>query len=316
MSFATIRSTIVDVGARGGFNAEWRVFGDALRIIGFEPDEAECELLAANAPPNVTYIPAALGRRAGEAILHVTAFEASSGLHRTDMDYFSRLLNGENGRVAGERRVQLTTLDEALSRVGAGTPDFIKLDAEGAELEILQGGAGMMAAHGLLGILSEFRFQREINNCPSLSDLDIYIQPFGFRIYGLHFTHQSRRALPYPGLADYRLPNGERFFAYTTHGQVMDGDALYFRDLLLPVNGSMRRGLSATRLLKAAAFFEIYSLNDCAAELVLAHRELIQPLIDCDELLDRLAPPVKGENVGFNEYIRAYFDPRGGDTGA
>jgi hypothetical protein len=30
--------TIVDVGARWGFNAEWQVFGNALRVICFEPD--------------------------------------------------------------------------------------------------------------------------------------------------------------------------------------------------------------------------------------------------------------------------------------
>jgi FkbM family methyltransferase len=304
--------TIVDVGARGGFNTEWRVFGDSLRVIGFEPDEAECARLAVSAPPNITYIPAALGKQEGEAILYVTTLDASSGLYRTDMEYFSRLVNGENGRVAKEHPVRITTLDAALSGIGAHRIDFIKLDAEGAELDILQGGRALIASHSLLGLLSEIRFQREINGCPTFADLDAWIQPYGFRLYGMHFTHQSRRALPYPGLADYRLPSGERFFAYTTHGQIMDGDALYFRDLLIPANAAIRGELAATQILKAAAFFEIYALNDCAAELILAHRHLLEPLLNCDELLDRLTPSLRNRRVGFHQYRDTYFDPNRG----
>lgn len=307
--------TIVDVGARWGFNEEWQVFGDALRVFCFEPDAEECERLNAAASPNVTYIPAALSRRAGEATLYVTRLRASSGLYKTDMTYFSRLLNGGNGDTASEERVQVTTLDEALSRLGAPPIDFIKLDAEGAELDVLLGGPRVMAGGSLVGLWSEFRFQKEINGCPTFSELDAHVQAFGFRLFGMQFTHQSRRALPYPSLADYRLPTGERFFAYTTCGQVMDGDALYFRDLLIPANAGIRSQATAIQLLKAAAFFEIYSLNDCAAELVMAHRELLQPVVDCDDLLDRLTPRLRSQKTGFAEYIEAYFDPKRGVIG-
>lgn len=34
--------TVVDVGARGGFESHWSSFGDQLRLIGFEPDVEEC----------------------------------------------------------------------------------------------------------------------------------------------------------------------------------------------------------------------------------------------------------------------------------
>jgi len=34
--------TVADVGARWGFNSEWSVFGDQLRVLCFEPDEEEC----------------------------------------------------------------------------------------------------------------------------------------------------------------------------------------------------------------------------------------------------------------------------------
>jgi FkbM family methyltransferase len=307
--------TIVEAGARGGFNAEWTAFGDSMRVIRFERDEDECARLAAAAPPNVTYIPAALGGRAGEAPFYVTPLEASSGLYRTDMAYFARLLNADNGRVVREERITLLTLDEALARIGSPTVDFVQLDAGGAELDILRGGARVTSNDRLLGLLSEFRFHGDINGCPTFTDLDRHVQPLGFRLYDMHVSHQSRRALPYPGVVDYRSPGGERYFANTTHGQVMAGNALYFRDLLLPGNARVHAAARPQQLLKAAALFEIYSLNDCAAELLLANRARLRGIVSCDDLLDLLTPSLRGGQVGFTEYLATYFDPNCGIVG-
>src|SRR5450631_2850264 len=80
---------VVDVGARWGFNKEWAVFGDCLRVYCFEPDEAECSRLNASAAPNVTYIPHALGARTGPARLYEAKISASSSLYRTNTEFFS-----------------------------------------------------------------------------------------------------------------------------------------------------------------------------------------------------------------------------------
>jgi hypothetical protein len=174
------------------------------------------------------------------------------------------------------------------------------------------GGESYLKDGLLLGILSEVRFQEEINGGPVYWQLEEYVRRFGFRLYGLQFTKQSRRVLPYPGLADYRTPEGERFFAYTTHGQIMDGDALYFRDLLVPSNQQRRAQVTAPQLLKLIAFLEIYCLNDCAAELILAHRQQLESVVPCQELLDLLTPPVRGKKLGYDDYLKRYFDRQGG----
>lgn len=305
---------IVDVGARDGFNAEWKVFEDCLRVYCFEPDEAECARLNANAPQNVYYIPAALGSRSGEAVLYQTKLSYSTGLYKTDMTYFSRLLNRDNGIVVGEQSIRLSTLGDILSSYEVRSVDFIKLDAEGAELDILQGATALLSSPRLAGILSEVRFQREINNAPIFSDLDAFLRPHGFHLYDLQFYHQSRHILPYPSLADYLLATGERFFAYTTHGQIMDGDALYFRDLLTPINAERATKLDAAQILKYAAFFEIYSLNDCAAELLVANQFALNNIVNCSQLLDLLTPQVGEERPGFREYRNRYFGRRDDDV--
>ena len=304
--------TVVDVGARWGFNSEWQAFGEHLRVFCFEADADECRRLNERAPSGVKYLPYAVGRAEGAASFYVNRVGASSGIYKTNMDYFSRLLNRDNGVVVSESQVTLVTLRNALREFGVGHIDFIKLDVEGAELDVLAGGQDYLKDGRLLGVLSEIRFQEEINGSPTFSELDQFLRGFGLRLFDLQFHHQSRHVLPYPGLSDYRTPQGERFFAYTDRGQIMDGDALYFRDLMVPANQQHRAAASVAQLLKAAAFLEIYSFNDCAAELIVLHRDKLQPAVDCDRLLDLLVPEVDGMRMGYDDYLRRYFDPRGG----
>jgi FkbM family methyltransferase len=300
---------ILDVGARGGFNAEWSVFADQVKIYGFEPDEEECRRLVAEAPAQVKYIPSALGRSSGMATLYEARLAASTGLYETRMDYVDRLLNRDNGVTVGKHSVFVRSLDEVLREHGIGSVDFIKLDAEGAELDILKGGTSCVGGKSLLGVLAEIRFHAELNGSPPFADLDIYMREFGFRLYDLQFTRQSRMALPYPGLSDYRLPSGERFFAYTTRGQVQDGDGLYFRDLLLKANEALLGETPPIGILKLCCLMELYSLNDSAAELVLATRPRIKKIADPGKLLDLLASGIAGQPVSYSDYIGKYFAP-------
>lgn len=304
--------TIVDVGARWGFNPEWSVFGDQLRVFCFEPDAEECRRLNAAAGANVKYLPFALGRNSGKATFYETALSASSGLYKTNVDYFSRLLNRDNAIPAGETEVSLVTLGEALQQFDVHAIDFIKLDVEGAELDVLMGGEQYLLNGRLLGILSEIRFQEEINKCPIFWQLDQFVRKFGFRLYDLQYYHQSRHVHPYPGILDYRTQQGDRFFAYTTHGQIQDGDALYFRDLLITQNQELRTKIKDVQLLKAAALFEIYCLNDCAAELIISHQQQLEKIVDCEQLLELLIPDANGEKLSRKDYLQKYFDPQAG----
>ena len=294
---------IFDVGGRGGINQEWTAFGDQLQVYCFEPDEEECRRLAAAAPAQVKYIPQALSDSKRTAALYEAKLAASTSLYKTRMDYFGRFLNSDNGITVGQRTVDVRPLDEVVKDYGVGRIDFIKLDAEGAELDILKGGVEAIAKGGILGVLSEIRFHREINGSPPFAELDAFLRSRNFHLYDIDANRHSRRALPYPSAADYRTATGERFFGYTTRGQVQDGDALYFRDLL---GGTA----SPVGMLKLCALMEIYSLNDCAAELVVANRESLRECADPDKLLDLLASGIAGRSTHYQDYLTAYFrDP-------
>lgn len=285
--FADAPLVLADVGARYGLDPRWAAFGSSLKAYCFEPDAAECERLNAAAQSGVTYIPAALSARAGKATLYRTKFNASDGLYRTNMEFFGRLLNAANAEVVGSDEIDVTTLVEAQGAHSIQNHDFLKLDVEGAEMDVLRG------AHlgGTMGIYTEFRFHRQINGSPPFSELDQFLTARGFMLYGLWVGRQSRKALPYAG-PRLHATDGRRFYASTYGGQVMDGDALYMRD---PVKLKMTRN----QILRAACVFEIYELNDCAAELLCEKAKELDD-VDVMRCLDLLA------GGSFKTYLENY----------
>jgi FkbM family methyltransferase len=274
---------VVDVGARGGVEWYWKVFGDHLRIIAFEADAEECARLKATPQKNVTFIPSALGAENGVRTLHVTHHRAASTFYPVDPKWTARFSFSDNQLVEQQVEVRTTTLRDALA---GQRVDFIKLDAEGAELDVLRG-----ADLGpVLGVVSELNFGQ--TGLPSFAEFDIYCRSAGLQLYDLDLYHFSRRALPYPHLYDSRDSAGRPVAGPTIQGQVLSSDALYFRD-----------GLTTERPVKLACLFEIFGFNDCAAELLQARREAFTKWADPDLLLGLLVPEVKGQKLPFAEHV-------------
>ena len=213
---------ILDIGARGGLNPEWSVFADQAKVYCFEPDEHECKRLADDAPAHVTYIPRALGRTSGRATLYQAKLPASTSLYQTRMDYFGCLLNRDNGETIGRESVEARSLDDVMSEYGIKSANFIQIDAEGAELDILLGARACLAEATPLGILSEVRFHEEINGSAPFALLDQFVREEGFRLYDLQFHYQSRVSLPYPGLSGYR--NQAKFASVEWQGRTLAQD--------------------------------------------------------------------------------------------
>ena len=272
--FADDPLIMVDVGARFGLDARWEAFGQSIKAYCFEPDAVECERLNAACDSRVTYIPAALSSRTGRATLYKARYPESTGLYRTNMAFFGRLLNAANGELVSTEEIDVLSMEDAKAKYAIHNHDFVKLDVEGAELDVLRG------AHigGTFGIKTEIRFHREINGSPPFSEVDQFLTTRGFSLYGLWTGRQSRKALPYPG-PRLHYASGERFYAGTNGGQVMDGDALYFRDPL-------KIKLTRNQILRSACMFEVFDLNDCAAELLIEReKEADVDLLHCLDLL-------------------------------
>jgi FkbM family methyltransferase len=121
---------VLDVGANVGLFSVWLARRAAgIRVWAFEPFRENYEALADNLSGwdhRVTPLNVALGRAEGSGHMLVTG--------NRSLDH--RLATGQ---LAGVPVIRVISLADAVALTGADVVDFLKLDVEGAELDIFEG---------------------------------------------------------------------------------------------------------------------------------------------------------------------------------
>jgi FkbM family methyltransferase len=129
-----------DVGANVGYFTlvAATALKDRGQIVAFEPGQnAYARLvsnLALNPYRNIRTYPVAVTDREGEAVLHLAGDIA---------DTSANLYQAAQAQ-AGQEVCRTVALDHFLRSEGLRPPDLVKLDAEGAELAVLQGAQGLI----------------------------------------------------------------------------------------------------------------------------------------------------------------------------
>lgn len=305
--------TVVDVGCSGtGVEPQWNVFGGTLKGIGFDPREREIERLrSVETRSGIAYEAAYVGLTAAQA-LERDAYEATlTTAQRYDprfiedrssakraaslisFDYATAMFSaGQDERFASRR----IALDEWLPRHG-WTPDFLKVDTDGADMEVLWGADRVLRA-SVLGVHIECMCHGPLSRyANSLGTIDAFLRERGFQMYDLDAYRYTKAALPGPFHYD--------LLAQTQSGQLGFADALYLRDLSTPAHKDVF-GFAADReaVIKLACTMEVFGLADCAAELLTAWASELP--YDPDAMLDRLVPAHLGRGLSYREYMARF----------
>ena len=296
-AFERIPLVVVDVGARGGFEGHWDVYGDQVRLIGFEADVVECERLnQQGAGSNKRFYPVALHRDKGRRTFYSTAYPAGSGFYQPDMKQVQRFPDRVN--LAVVKTVDLSTVDfdSFASENSIEYTDFMKLDTESAELDILKGAIGSLKK-SIIGLSIEIWFQPWHIGQPVFSDVDAFLRPLGFRLFDLAAYRMSREALPEVTISPVPGP--------TRRGQVISGEVLYLRDGAAEIANEslLGDGWDDIKIMKLASIMELFCLPDCAIELIqVAQREGFLQDRDVNHLVDLLVPSTGGKYVSYSSY--------------
>lgn len=125
-----------DIGANIGQSTKVLAKGFK-RVIAFEPCLESFDILQVEMPQNVTPVQIAVSSRTGDIVLCEAAHSITTG----------QLVTGEGlawGALTGSRKVPARALNRLVTDFGM--PDFIKIDTEGHEVEIVRGGLECLRA--------------------------------------------------------------------------------------------------------------------------------------------------------------------------
>ena len=203
-----ITPIVVDVGARNGMMLLPGSYAQHCRNVGFEPNPVEYEKLVQGttdaarhgyAPPafkETTYFDCAVWNQEERRSLYVTVGPgATTMMGSTDHRVTSRMFLGGTSPVSYEaEHTAVTKTEEVACRpldniLDGETIDFLKIDAEGAELRILQGAKNLLSQQNVLFIKSEFMFLPYYEEHPLLGHQHVYLADLGYRLIDLDLAH-------------------------------------------------------------------------------------------------------------------------------
>ena len=310
--------TLIDIGSASGIEPVWRAFDKNLKAYAFEPMLSETKRLnAAETNPGVHYIPAFVGlpsnhpwlAERGESLQ--LPRDPSHRLSYAESVRLRRALADEDKKRAMNlwREMELadvenpTYLPDFFEEQSITDIDFIKIDVDGADFDILKSIEKELKSRRVLGLHLEVNYIGDGSDTEhSFHNTDRLMRRCGFDLFDLSVLNYSGSALP----SRYLQQNPSK----TQTGRPMQGDALYVLDLASPHLTELAETLEPEKLLKAAAIFALFNLNDCAAEILLKFRERISELeIDVDQLLDILAAQTQlsmGTHFTYKAYMEAF----------
>lgn len=185
---------VVDIGCRWGFAEKFTRGG--YRVYGFDPDTEECNSLSRRYQSNsVSIVPVALAEGDGTRTLHVTQEPACSSLLRPDPKLTEVYPALRCARQVSSIEIEATSLDAWARKSGVPCIDFIKIDTQGSELEILKGATSTL--QGVRCLEVEVEFNPIYLDQPLFSDVDQFLRKAGFVLWKLtNQVHYSREGAP------------------------------------------------------------------------------------------------------------------------
>jgi len=237
--------TIVDVGAANGYLDEnWNA---NIRLITFEPDPRSALNSVNSDNTHNMVFNAALGSIEGVKKLNLMRKKEVSSFLEPNRKYLDLFPDYERWDIVDEISLNVKTLDSLKDRIG--DIDFIKLDTQGTELDILKGSNKSLDC--CLALEVEVEFLELYTGQPLFGDICSFLSQKGFEFYDF--------------LTEYRYGRKK----LNRKGQLAFADALFLR---APENVFERFGKNTDKINKYLTICEHFGKNDLV-EVVCDYRK-------------------------------------------
>jgi FkbM family methyltransferase len=233
----------MDIGARAVKQNHFIKTFPQSQYIGFELDTDECTRLNALDFKRHRFYPQVIGRDRETRTLYVTRNPACSSLYEPNVRDMHRFLEcGPFFEVLERKTVETVDLDAWCRETDVSGIDFLELDTQGSELDILQGCKKLLST-SILGLRVEVEFYPLYKDQPLFSDIDNHFRPLDYHLFDL-----SR----------YRLRRSH----LKTRGQLLWGHAFYLK------NVHQMNGWQPAQYLTLGAIASFYGFEDYALEVL------------------------------------------------
>ncbi|MDP2332183.1 MAG: FkbM family methyltransferase [Reyranella sp.] len=314
------RFTFIDIGCSGGIDPAWRIFGDRLRAVAFDASVDECERLSREEThPDIKYVagfvglpldhPARLQAKGRKPITQNPFFRFGAGrmlqIHQERLKTASleeKLLHNVWHMTHLADPAAPVVVPAVLAEMGWSDVDFLKIDIDGPDFEVLTSFDGKFDALNLLAARLEVNLHGGNEDTGHIFyNTDQFMRSRGFELLGLDVRTYSMAALPSP-------------FAITMPAQSVTGrpyqaEAFYARDPAGVDWIEFAAAMSPEKMAKLAAIFSVWNQPDSAAEILGRFRENLQGVFDVDvglELLAGQAQTAATTAMSYKEYIAEF----------
>lgn len=257
-----IETTVIDAGGRYGLHPSWKSFLGELRYYLFEPDAVECERL------RTKYL-----RRADEIFVLDNALDEKDGVLEIDI-FMNRAMSSSAVRkpvsslfkderlreveIVERIKVKSRSIDSFSVENGLQV-DFLKLDTEGSEMDILVGATSQIS-ESVIGIRVEVAFDHIFAGKPLFGNISSFLLDKDFFLLNLDYN----------GRGDYQ---NEFVSVDSKYGILTASDAVFLKRKSSVFGMDEVEGPSqAIRILKYAAFCFNNGAPDVGLDILLCAR--------------------------------------------
>jgi FkbM family methyltransferase len=256
---------VIDVGCRWGFAEKFLHEVDEVQLYGFDPDQEECERLQAiYKDKRVKLVPLGLAKKSGNYTLYRTKEPACSSMYPPDKFLTENYPSLDCAKLINETVFKAESLNEWAHANKVQYVDYLKLDTQGSELDILQGSTELLESVRIIDL--EVEFNPIYQGQPTFSEVDQFLAKKGFMLWNFSTLVHYGKA----GQSDEKVD--ELVIKYDDHtetvqtrgGQLFWGDARYVKKTML--QHELKKS-NSSQLARDIKLTEILAFTDLHKEL-------------------------------------------------